>query len=627
MSLRWRSLAASSLGGMLAAVGALLLFARGIAEENGVVAVASPASIDTAAFVGGVVGAGIGGAFARLKPTWPVSPALVGLGVSLFFGRLFLLRPSLLALPVCATAGAYLVARARKNFGQPEQQKSALLSFREAIVLSEPRAFHLLGAGMVAVVGAVLYSIYAVERHVRFGSGSWDLGCYLHNAWLFAHGDAFSLQAKSSVLGDVFFWGGSNHFMPSLVLTAPLSLVMEQLDTTSLLVVAQAIIVAAAALPLAALARHKGLGPWTTTALAASFLFAVPTQSFLLFDVHELAPVPLLIFFVVWLVRSSGPSLGRVSLAVVSLLVVAGCKESAILYAAAVGAFIAVYVPSWRLLGVVVVVAGIAWFFVVTALLQPALLEPGGTMLHVARFVRVDGGPAPSGLGAVLWSWVSHPGQALARLVTPDVKLTTMGTTVMSLGGLSLWSGEGFLLSLPSLVERFLSEKREMWGLGFHYGLVITTALTVGAIDVLSTMRRRFAHAVGFDAGAAVFVAVSLVGSWATSPVPPEFATFEKPYFATVDEVARYRRALANIDDDDAVVAQNHFLPHLALRRHIWLPEERFVERADVVLLDSRASPWPHTPQHVQRLLARLRVDPRFRAVWHEHSTWVFRRR
>ena len=75
------------------------------------------------------------------------------------------------------------------------------------------------------------------------------------------------------------------------------------------------------------------------------------------------------------------------------------------------------------------------------------------------------------------------------------------------------------------------------------------------------------------------------------------------------------------------MVAQNPFLPHLALREHVWQPEERFVERAAFVVLDAAASPWPHSARHVERLVARLRADQRFAVVFEERSTLVFRRR
>jgi uncharacterized membrane protein len=490
-----------------------------------------------------------------------------------------------------------------------------------------PLALFLVGPMAVGVAGAAIGTLWSFERHARFGSGSWDHGCYLHNAWLFAHGEAFSMTARSSVLGDVAFWGGTNHFMPSLVLTAPLAWLMEALGTTSLLLVAQAFVVSAAVIPLALLAHQANLGPRTTTALSAAYLFAVPTQAFLLFDVHEIAPVPLLLFAAVAVIRSGTPSPRAVGAVVALLIVLAGCKESALLYAAAVGAWMVIFVPSWRGVGGGVLVAMVALFVGVTGYLQPALLEPGGRMIHVARFVDLADDGQRAGLLSVLTSIIMHPGRALAALVTPDVKLVTIGTSMGAFGGLTLLSGEALVLALPNLAERFLSDKREMWGLGFHYGLTGVAIVAIGAIDTLRRLRTRVDQPTAFDVGAATFLVASLVGSLVASPVTPELATWTKPYYADDEAVDRYRRALALVNADDAVVAQNHFLPHVALRAAVWLPEVRFIDRADVVVLDPRASPWPHGRSHVEQLVHDLLRDERFVVAFHEASTWVFRRR
>ncbi|MDP2339519.1 MAG: DUF2079 domain-containing protein [Deltaproteobacteria bacterium] len=461
-----------------------------------------------------------------------------------------------------------------------------------------------LSVPVVAVVAAVVYSVFSVHRHQRFGSGSWDHGCYLHNAWLFAHGKAFSTTAVSSVLNDAAFWGGTNHFMPSLIFTAPLAWIMEASSSTSLLLVAQALVVCAAVLPLAAIARARGLPTSTTTALCVVFVFHMGTQAALMFDVHEIAPVPLLLFTVLWIVETKNRSRSVVVVVVVLLLVLGGCKESALAYAGAVGALL-VFRKGWRDVGAVMLAFFLFAFFFVLGVVQPAFLEEGSLgMIHVARF---SGAASP--------------------FASTDVKLTTIAVSAAGFGFLSVFSGEAVLLALPNLAERFVADKREMWGLGFHYGLVGAAYLAWGALCTLARLRQRW-PGPRFDGFATVFLLVSMSVSFAVSPSAPDLATFDKPYYANDSEVARYQRALAHVDDDDAVVAQNHFLPHVALREHIWLPEQRFVERADVVVLDTAASPWPHNAKHVARLVSGLTKDPtRFEVVFHEDTTWVFRRR
>lgn len=509
------------------------------------------------------------------------------------------------------TAGAGLVLWALARPGP--------LPGADSDVASGPSARpFVISATVVFVVFVVVYSIYSVERHQRFGSGSWDFGCYVHNAWLFAHGDAFSLAARSSVLGDVAFWGGTNHFMPSLVLTAPLSWIMEALGDTSALAVAQNVVVVATVFPISMFARARGLSWPISTALCLAFVLHPGVQAALLFDVHEVAPVPALMALALAL-STSPPSPKRVFAVAACLLLMAGTKESSWLVAASSAGAIAVSEARWRRVAGVFVVVFIVGFVVVVGLIQPGLLEPGATMMHAARFVGVGDTPATSLSSAVL-SHLTHPGQTVLMIFDPATKLRALSTSTLAMGALPWASAAGVVGGLSNIAERFLSDKQEMWGLAFHYGLVTAGWMAFAAVDVVAaaSARRRRALVICLVAGAVVAAV--------TTSRPYDLGAWEQPYYASDDDVARYTRALAVIGDDDAVIAQNHFLPHLAARRHIWQPERRFIDRADVVILDDEASPWPHSSRHVRQLITQLQRDPRFQVAFHEGSTWVFRR-
>jgi uncharacterized membrane protein len=488
---------------------------------------------------------------------------------------------------------------------------------------SAPSAPYVVSAVVVFVVGVVVYSAYSLERHTRFGSGSWDYGCYVHNAWLFAHGDAFSSAARSSVLGDVAFWGGTNHFMPSLVLTAPLSWLMEGLGSTSALSVAQNIVVMATVFPLAWLCRARGMAWPVATVVGLAFALHPGVQAALLFDVHEVAPIPLVMATAMALSVSTSMSTPRprhVAAMVALVMILAGTKESSWLVAATLCVGIAWWAPAWRRVAVVLALACAVGFVVVVGVVQPGLLEPGAQMLHTARFPGI--GPTPaSSLSAAALSYALHPGQMVLAVFHPVEKLRTLSTSTAAMGGLSWASAPAVVVGLSNVAERFLSDKREMWGMAFHYGLVTAGWMALAALDVVAGARARRRPLL------LAFVAIGVVVAAVTSPRPYDLLHYQQPYYASDAQVARYQRALALVNHDDAVVAQNHFLPHLALRRHIWQPERRFVDRADVVVLDSAASPWPHPPRHIRGLIESLRGNASFQVAFHEGTTWVFRRR
>lgn len=475
---------------------------------------------------------------------------------------------------------------------------------------------HLIAAVVPAAIAFIAYCVVSLARHARFGSGSWDMGCHVHNLWLLSHPGAPQI---SSVLGDAHFWGGTNHFMPSLVLAVPLAPVVALTGFTGILLVLQAAVIAAAVVPLALLAHRRGLGPMTIAGLSLAYLFHVGTQTTVSFDVHETTAVPLFMLLAIWAFEAD-----KRVVAYASLLLLAGLKESAIVYAAGVGLWLAVSTRGKRIEGGAIFVAMLAWFFVVTELIQPAFLEEGSAgMIHVARFKALGTGPLEMAKHVLF-----HPIDTVSLLFTPAPKGQTLAITIGGFAFLPFIAPEALVLAGPTLAERFLSDKREMWSLGFHYSLPLIGAWAFASVAALARVRDIAARLPprAFDIGAGVVLVGALVASHLAAPFPPELASVQKPYMASPEDVSRYRRALAVVPDDAKVVAQNHFLPHLAYRQFIWQPHRRYVERADVVVLDTKASPWPHGPRHVRELVESLRADPKWSVAFEEQSTVVFKR-
>jgi uncharacterized membrane protein len=468
-----------------------------------------------------------------------------------------------------------------------------------------------------AALAFVMYCVVSLTRHARFGSGSWDMGCHVHNLWLLSHPSA---PQVSSVLGDANFWGGTNHFMPSLVLAVPLAPLVAWTGSAGILLVLQAAVIALATVPLALLARRRGLGPLAVAGVSLAYLFHVGTQTTVTFDVHETAAVPLLMLLAVWAFETD-----RRMVAYATLVLLAGLKESTIVYAAGVGLWLVVSTKGKRIEGAGIFAALIVWFLVVTMVIQPALLEDSSRgMIHVARFKQLGAGPTD-----IARHIATHPIDTLVLLGSPAPKGQTLAITAAGFALLPVLAPEAIVLAGPTLVERFLSDKREMWGLGFHYSLPLVGAWAFASVLALARLRAlvgaRMAP-LAFDVGAGALLVGALVASNVAAPFPPELASVHKPYLASADDVERYQRALAVIPTDATVVAQNHFLPHLAYRQFIWQPHEQFIERADFVILDTRASPWPHDAGHVRRLTARLRAEPTRTVAFEEGSTIVFAR-
>jgi hypothetical protein len=183
-----------------------------------------------------------------------------------------------------------------------------------------------------------------------------------------------------------------------------------------------------------------------------------------------------------------------------------------------------------------------------------------------------------------------------------------------------------------------------MWSLHYHYSIVLVAVLGYASVRAASrahalllalslrdgrkgSVLHRLARPRTFDLVLGLFLAASTFASFPVSPAGAELSVLRKPYYSKGAQIGINHRAVAIVPNDATVVAQNYFLPHLAMREHIWQPFDKFVKRAEYVVLNPDEGPWPHNRRHVVRLTQRLLDDANWRLIFSEGTTVVFSKR
>jgi len=264
--------------------------------------------------------------------------------------------------------------------------------------------------------------------------------------------------------------------------------------------------------------------------------------------------------------------------------------------------------------------------------LQPALLEGGPQgMIHLARF-KDFGDTVPQ----ALMHMASYPGKAFLTLFIPQVKQTTWLTTLGAYGFLPFLAPETFILMLPNLMERFLSDKREMWGLGFHYSVVwvsLSAYASLVAVHRLEKCLKYIADLFQLEKTQRMFrftisfwLLLTWLGSMRYAPSTPEFKSRDKKYFSTATQIPINKKAVEMIPSQAKVVAQNHFLPFLAFRQFVWQPQNKFFSKAEYAILNPTESAWPHNKAHIKRWIVRLYRDSQWTLVFSEGTTVIFKK-
>ncbi len=239
-----------------------------------------------------------------------------------------------------------------------------------------------------AIVVGVLVSFVAgywatcsLLIHRSFHSNGWDLGLINQVLWNSAHGQLFEYSFR-----DISFAG--DHWEPFLLILVPLKWLHSGPEG---LLVVQAVVLAAAAIPLYAAARAAGCR--YAGALAGAYLLGLGVARAVSFDFHIEAFAPLLAFTALW-----GLTRGQRIVFVVAGLLVLTLKEDGALLTLAL-CWIAWFAFGERRSAAAVAVAAMIYGLVATAVIIPisvaliSIHSPSDTAISVTLWAKSFGAP------------------------------------------------------------------------------------------------------------------------------------------------------------------------------------------------------------------------------------------
>ena len=428
------------------------------------------------------------------------------------------------------------------------------------------RGGHLAALASAAFAGT--FGTLAILRHRTFESGRFDLGNMTQAVWSSANGD---ILAVTDVHGEQITRLGS-HFDPILAALAPLWWLWPSPEA---LLVLQAIVVAAGAIPLYLLARRYS-SEWPAAAIAGAYLLFPPVQWLTVSDFHPVAlATPLLL--AAWYFLDAHRLWPFALLAVAAL----ATKEHVGLAVAGLGAWYALE-RGERRTGTVIAVAAGATAVLAALVVVPYFAPAGGPFESRYENPSVDG----RDLGYVL------------RLLLP-------------LALVPLAAPAALLAALPELMLNFFSSVRTQTSVRTHYAATIAPALLVATVFAVRRLGSLAAYAA---------VAAAALGTLALGPVG-RIETEADAHDAAL------RRAVAVVPDDAAVSATNGLGAHLSARRRILSFPILF--QADWVAIDTTRLTYLDSlrPDRSRGPLADLRRDRSWQVVFEEDGVVVFRKR
>lgn len=489
------------------------------------------------------------------------------------------------------------------------------------------------------LVFALYFSAVSIQRHNAHLTHKSDLGQMDQAIWNTSQG-----RFVQETRGEETTSRLTDHVEPIYV---PVSLVFWLWDDVRALLVLQALAAALGAWPVFHIAwqrmglhwgKNQGAGrrgqpagraatyqALASLAFVVAYLLYPPLQAALLADFHAMplaTPLILLAFLF-----SERQQWGRF---IAAALLVATVQEGTALLTATLGLY-ALGRGLWlrrhsallrgptrwpALAGLIVLLGGLAWFYIATFVIIPAHAVEAyglGESPYVARF-----GALGDSFGAVVKTLFTRPGQVL-RVIMEPLRLGYLLRLLAPVGFLALLGPEILLVGLPLLLANLLSAYPFQYSGQLHYSAPLAAFAVMGAI-VGSQRLRRLARRIAISlhnhrlwrayrafAPLTAWLLVWSIGSqiaWGYTPIGAQF----RHAWPTVTEHHRLLARFADqIPDDAALATMPTLFPHLSHRERIY----EFPALADsaYVLLDQAAvSGWAMHPiamrDRVQAMLA-----------------------
>jgi len=365
----------------------------------------------------------------------------------------------------------------------------------------------------------IFFGRYAVQRHLAFETGAFDLGVYAQPLWNFLQGKGFAVSLIED--NGPFRW--ATHVEPILFLILPFYKLWPDPRTLLWLQVGG---LALAGLPLFALGVRRTRSEWAALAVVLTYFLLPATESVTLFDFHAVTFAPLFLlsafFFLdkaltrqgksLWLwpeekepnqragesanqnidaaatsLRPSYSLLRRTpsvrtpySLSALFFILAMSTKEDIPLYVFMVGLYLLALRRRWWEGGTLMIISGI-WFYVATQIIIPAFRIDSDQSIYLAWFETLGDTPME-----IVLSPITQPGNVLALIFQPD-RLPPLLMLTLPLLLLPLMGFPFFLMAAPGLAQFFLSNNPTLRQLEtWHYAAPVLAFVMLATIDGLA---------------------------------------------------------------------------------------------------------------------------------------------
>jgi uncharacterized membrane protein len=461
-----------------------------------------------------------------------------------------------------AIIGVFALAAAAWFFVRPKSFQAASERFATRFEHLSP-SVHRAILAVVLICAGILLCFLKLHQYRLLQTAAFDHGIEANVSWNVVHGNGFYGSIHDmNYLGD--------HFSPVHVFTGLLYYVWED---AAVLLVLQSVAMVIGAWGLYALATKLTGSPLLSLLLCLSYLSNPYLHIINRFDYH---PIALVIPVYLWMLYFMRERRWVVFFVLTTLAL--SIKENVPLELSGLALFMCVR-REYRWAGAALLAVCATAFVLEVRVIMPMAFK-NHELVNIARFSNFG-----KTFGEVLHNLLFNPVLVLKNTVLDGGKLLALFLFFLSAGFLPVFSGAVLFTTAFPLALNMLSVYEPQWMLVGQYSAGVLPFLfysaAVGTLNLRAFLQRRYDPGRAFVLTALVLTAVIGSGLAAVTTFLPYYKT---P--STTAHIEEFYKISRSFQTHASVCAHTTLVPHLAMRRSVYLFNWKRCEEADYIVVD-----------------------------------------
>lgn len=432
--------------------------------------------------------------------------------------------------------------------------------------------------GAVALLGIVFALITAfigVYRYLTYSTPNFDFGLFCNMFYNMAESGVPNVTSERDMLLSHF----AVHFSPIYYVMLPVYYVFPSPITLQIL---QAVIIYSGIVPVALIARKKGLSARLTVLISAIYAVYPVISAGTFYDLHENCFLVTLLLWVFYLYESKK----YLPMAIFSLLTLF-VKEDAFIYLVILALYLLLSEKNWKI-GLPMATFSIVYFLVIST-----LMKQYGTGIMLGRFDNMIY-DREDGLIGVIKTILINPGYTLSQMFT-----TSDGSTDKLKYLIQLFLPLGFMPFATKKISRYilltpillniLTMYKYQPNINFQYSYGISAFLfylvIINIADFKPTFAKVYLPSLALVAATLMFTIV----------VIPKFSSYVTKYETYKEIYDRIDYALEEVlPEDSSVTCSSFIVAHIADRNSVFelnyhKEDNEYKTDTEYIVLDMRS--------------------------------------